>query len=85
VGVNLISHGLKMMNRVASLILALLLGICEAVVAIGYAVPATSIGELTRTDIALWMRLMDATLMWTLAIGAIYMAFRILRVGPKSK
>ena len=74
----------KMINRSVSIILGFLSGICGAVALVGYAIPAISIQELTNTNIALWVRLLDAALMWALTIGAFYLSCRLLRVWPKS-
>jgi hypothetical protein len=79
------AHGYKMMNRIASLILSVLSGVCGAIGAIGYAIPATSIAELTNKNLALWVRILDAVLMWALTIAAFYMSFRLLRIGQNSK
>jgi hypothetical protein len=76
------------MQRMFSVVLGMLSGFCGAVEAVEYAIPATSIAELTRRDVPLWDRILVMVLLWGLSIGAIYMSFRLLRVpnvGPKSK
>jgi hypothetical protein len=55
-------HGLELMNRFASFILDVVTGICGAVLGIGYALPATSISDLTNSNIVLWIRLLNLVL-----------------------
>jgi hypothetical protein len=76
------------MRRMISVILGMLSGYCGAVFAIEYAIPATSITELTRADVPLWERILVMALLWALSIGAIYMSIRLLKindVGAKAK
>ncbi len=48
---------------------------------VGYAIPATSISELTNPNVPLWDRILGTAINWGLSIGAFYMSFRLLRIG----
>jgi len=77
-----------MANRIISSVLGVISGFCGAVMTVGYALPATSISELTNTHVPLWARILGLALEWGLSIGAFYMSFRLLRytnVKPKPR
>lgn len=75
-----------MANRIVSSMLGVLSDFCGAVMTVGYAVPATSISEVTNSHVPLGARILDLALDWGLSIGAFYRSFRLLRftnVRPK--